>query len=230
MPQRKKTRRSKKNTKQAHKEDEEPEEQQQAKKEDEEPEDEEPEQMLEVMGKFQALGVPVESSSAKKWRRQQQEAAHLKFPTEKDQEKLDRGEQWVFAEGPQVRQLVCEQEVEVLILDSVEGADILGHVVGTTTKPLDAKAKLIKRCSLCDNKHPGLTDEDGKRMDPYFRTMLLGQEDPTYEGLGGSLHDVCYQCFLDDDGGKSKTKDYHHRLNNADIQWSDITFTMFQRL
>ena len=66
--------------------------------------------------------------------------------------------------------------------------------MGTTTKPLDEKPKINKRCSNCNMANPGLTDED------YLKTMLLDQLEPGEEGLGGRLHVVCYPCFLDDDG------------------------------
>ena len=66
----------------------------------------------------------------------------------------------------------------------------MGPVVGTTTKPLDEKSKIIKRCTNCNNTHPGLTDKDGKFLEAYVRTMLLDQMDPVHEGPGGTLHVV----------------------------------------
>ena len=45
------------------------------------------------------------------------------FPTAKDKERLSRGEQWAFAEGARAKQWVCEEEVEVLIVEPPEGRD-----------------------------------------------------------------------------------------------------------
>ena len=109
------------------------------------------------------------------------------------QGKIGQGRAVFFAEGEQAKQWVCEEEVEVLIVEPPRGAEILGPVVGTTTKPLDEKPKVNKRCSNCNNTQPGLKNED------YAKTMLFDQLEPGEEGPGGRLHVVCCLCSLDDD-------------------------------
>ena len=112
----------------------------------------------------------------------------------------------------------------------------MGLVVGTTTKPLDEKPKIIKRCTLCDNRHPDLTDNNGNYRDPYFKTMLLDQEDPAHEGPGGTLNVVCYPCFLSDNGANLATNDRMNTLlrelgkGNGQKKWSDIHFTKYAKL
>ena len=69
-------------------------------------------------------------------------------------------------------------------------AEILGFVAGTTTKPLDDNANLSKRCSRCNNTHPGLTDKCGNVFEAVINALLFDQTNLGHEGLGGTLHAV----------------------------------------
>ena len=68
-----------------------------------------------------------------------------------------------------------------------------------------------------------------------MKHMLLDQEDPAFDGPGGTNRVVCYLCFLEDNGNNLNTKAlYKNRLRQIEEahgcnKWGDISWEQFVR-